>query len=304
VADAATLLGVLEGAAPDPDDPATTTCPRPPGGDYTRFLDRSALRGARIGVPRAYFYDAVVSGGSATPRGGLTPPQRAVMEDAITELRRLGVVVVDPANIPSVVDADPQRNFLDWPVCAGPDQGKAGDAGCSVTYKYGMKRDFTRWLARLGPAAPLPSLTALREWNQAHVAAGAIKYGQSNLDNADAMDLDADRARYLADRRKDLELTATHGIDEVMRAARLDALLFPAQNGAGIVARAGYPSVIVPFGEVPNDATVPFPPGFDAKPAPFGVTFSGTACSEPTLIGLAYAFEQATRRRVAPSLFP
>ena len=111
-ADAA-LLGVLEGAAPDPDDPATTTCPRPPGGDYTRFLDRSALRGARIGVPRAYFYDAVVSGGSATPRGGLTPPQRAVMEDAITELRRLGVVVVDPANIPSVVDADPQRNFLD-----------------------------------------------------------------------------------------------------------------------------------------------------------------------------------------------
>jgi hypothetical protein len=110
-----------------------------------------------------------------------------------------------------------------------------------------MKRDFSRWLALLGDAAPLKSLTELRAWNEAHRSAGTLKYGQSNLDNADEIDLTTDRARYQADRRKDLLVTAKHGIDEVMKAKQLDALLFPAQNGNGIAARAGYPSVIVPF---------------------------------------------------------
>ena len=89
-----------------------------------------------------------------------------------------------------------------------------------------------------------------------------------------------------------------------MKAQRLDALLFPAQNGNGIAARAGYPSVIVPYGMVPNNAPPAFPAGFDPGPAPFGVTFTGMACSEPRLIGLAYAFEQATKKRVPPPLFP
>ena len=94
---------------------------------------------------------------------------------------------------------------------------------------------------------------------------------------------------------------ATHAL---MKARRLDALLFPAQNGNGIAARAGYPSVIVPFGTVPNNAPPAFPAGFEPRPAPFGVTFTGMACSEPKLIALAYAFEQATKKRVAPSQFP
>src|SRR5204863_8413668 len=114
----------------------------------------------------------------------------------------------------------------------------------------------------------------------------------------------ADRPRYEADRRKDLLLTARHGIDEVMKRQRLDALLFPAQNGNGIAARAGYPSVIVPFATVPNNAPPAFPARFDAKPAPFGITFTGMACSEPRLLALAYAFEQATKKRIAPPLFP
>jgi amidase len=167
-----------------------------------------------------------------------------------------------------------------------------------------MKRDFSRWLALLGAAAPLKSLSELRAWNEAHQAAGTVKYGQSNLDNADEVDLVADRARYEADRRKDLLLTARHGIDEVMKAQRLDALVFPAQNGNGIAARAAYPSVIVPFATVPNNAPPAFPAGFNPKPAPFAVTFTGMACSEPRLIALAYAFEQATKKRISPSLFP
>jgi amidase len=304
VTDAAIMLGVLESATPDPNDAATSTCAPPPGHDYTRFLDRNALKGARVGVPRAFFYDAVASGGSLAPRGGLTMEQQDVMRSAIAELARQGATVVDPANIPSILDWDPARNFLDWPVCSGPDNAKGKDANCSTTYKYGMKRDFSRWLALLGDAAPLKSLSELRAWNEAHGTAGTVKYGQSNLDNADEIDLVADRARYEADRRKDLLLTARHGIDEVMKAQRLDALLFPAQNGNGIAARAAYPSVIVPFATVPNNAPPAFPAGFDPKPAPFAVTFTGMACSEPRLIALAYAFEQATKKRVSPPLFP
>jgi amidase len=230
--------------------------------------------------------------------------QQDVMRAAIAELARQGATVVDPANIPSILDWDPARNFLDWPVCSGPDNAKGKDANCSTTYKYGMKRDFSRWLALLGAAAPLKSLSELRAWNETHRAAGTVKYGQSNLDNADEVDLVADRARYEADRRKDLLLTARHGIDEVMKAQRLDALVFPAQNGNGIAARAAYPSVIVPFATVPNNAPPAFPAGFNPKAAPFAVTFTGMACSEPRLIALAYAFEQATKKRVPPPLFP
>ena len=99
-------------------------------------------------------------------------------------------------------------------------------------------------------------------------------------------------------------MSGAHGVDEIIRAERLDALLMPAQSGALMLARPGYPTVIVPFGTVPNAPTPPIPEAFGAKPAPFGVSFAGTACSEPRLIELAYAFEQMTKRRVPPGAFP
>ena len=114
----------------------------------------------------------------------------------------------------------------------------------------------------------MKTLTELRAWNNAHQKAGAIKYGQSNLDVSDEMDVEKDRARYEADRAKDIELGGTHGIDEVMKAQRLDAHAFPGASGAAIAAKPGYPTVIVPFALVPNAPTPPFPAGFDAKPAP------------------------------------
>jgi amidase len=89
-----------------------------------------------------------------------------------------------------------------------------------------------------------------------------------------------------------------------MKQHRLDALLFPGPTGAGIAAKPGYPTVLVPFGFVPNAPTPAFPAGFNAKPAPFGVSFTGMACSEPRLIELAYAFELATKRRVPPASAP
>jgi amidase len=169
-------------------------------------------------------------------------------------------------------------------------------------FKYGMKRDFNAWLASLGAAAPVKSLTELREWNRAHERAGTLKYGQAQLDISDEIDLERDRPRYQSDRETDLRLAGRDGIDAALRAPRLDALLFPGSTGAALAARPGYPSVIVPFGMIPNDAGAPFPAGFNPKPGPFGVTFTGPACSEPRLIELAYAFEQRTKRRIPPDL--
>jgi amidase len=300
VTDAAIMLGALESASPDPHDPATRTCTPPPGRDYTRFLRAGALKGARIGIPRAFFYDRVAQPGTATMRGGLVDPQQTMMAEAIAVLKKQGAVVIEPANIPSVVDPDPQNNFLGWNICSGEGDAKGKDDDCTVVLKYGMKRDFNAWLASLGPSAPVKTLTELREWNLAHSKVDTLKYGQSNLDISDEMDVERDRARYEADRAKDIRLAGTHGIDEVMNTERLDALLFPGSSGAAISARVGYPTVIVPFGMVPNAPTPPFPEGFDAKPAPYGVSFAGRACSEPRLLGLAYAFERGTKRRVPP----
>lgn len=311
VTDAAILLGALEGGAPDPQDPATRRCPPPPGRDYTRFLNPKGLQGARIGIPRANFYDKVTPPGATEPRGGLNEDQARVMAEAIAVLKQQGAVIVDPADIPSVLAKEPADNFLSWSVCSGLDNAKGKDAGCSVVFKYGMKRDFDAWLATLGPKAPVKSLTELRQWNVAHQKAGAIKYGQAQLDISDEMDLRADRVRYESDREKDLRLSATQGIDAVMKENHLDALLFPAASGAAIAAKPGYPTVIVPFGFVPNapaasgSAPAPaFPDGFEPKPSPYGVSFTGMACSEPRLLELAFSFEQATKRRVAPPATP
>ena len=139
VTDAAILLGALESAAPDPNDPATRRCAPPPGRDYTRFLKVGGLKGARIGVPRAFFYEghpsALASGSAA--RASLNPDQAGVMAGAIDVLKRQGAVVVDPADIPSVVDPDPENRYSLWSMCSGADNGKGRDGKCSVTFKYG-----------------------------------------------------------------------------------------------------------------------------------------------------------------------
>jgi amidase len=301
VADAAILLGVLEGTD-DPNDPAMKTCAAPPNNDYTQFLKRDGLKGARIGIPRAFFYDKTTPPGAKQPRGGLNDDQRKVMDEAIAALKAAGAVIVDPADIPSIIDTDAKNNLLNWGICTDMDALKKKE--CSIDFAYGMERDFNLWLQSLGDKAPVKTLAELRQWNRQREKLGTIKYGQSLLDFSDMIDLELFKARYEADRANDIRLTAAHGIDEVMKAQNLDALLFPGPGGAALAARPGYPTVIVPFATVPNAPTTAFPEGFNAKPAPFGVSFVGMACSEPTLIRLAYAFEQATKKRVPPPAFP
>ena len=277
VADAAALLGVLEGAAPDPADDATRRCTAPQGRDYTRFLDAKALKGARIGIARASVVSRISAGST-------------LIDAAANALEQAGAVVVDPADLPSLTTAYRERNLADWPICFGT----PGNAGCSIVLRYGMKRDFNRWLTSLGAAAHVRNLTELRRWNTEHRADGALEFGQGQLDASDAIDLERDAGRYRQDREKDLQLTRTEGLDAVLRTHKLDAVVFPGFVGAAIGARAGYPSIIVPF--TPERTTSGIPR------LPSGVTFTGPACTEPKLIAYAYAFEQATRRRVPPRL--
>ena len=304
VADSAIMLGAMESASPDPNDPATRTCTPPPNRDYTKFLNASGLKGKRIGVPRAFYIDRVTLPGEANPRGGINPEQAKVMADAIDVLKQQGAVVVDPADLPSFVAKAAGDSFPSFDFCSGGEHAKGKDANCSVPFKYGMKRDFNAWLASLGPSAPVKTLTELRNWNLAHAKANAIRYQQSRLDISDEMDLAADKARYEADRAKDLRLSREQGIDAVLKQHQLDAFITPGGSGAGVAARAGYPIIAVPFGMVPNAPQQPFPQGFDARPAPYGVGFVGAQCSEPVLIEIAYAFEQATKKRVAPPSAP
>jgi amidase len=301
VEDAAIMLSAMVGR--DANDPATNTCSFPPSNDYTRFLRSAGLRGARIGIPRANYYRATIRPDTGASVGGLNAQQLALMEEAIEVLRREGATIVDPAEIPSIVDGTAANNFLTWGTCAGLANRKGMDANCSTVFKYGMKRDFNAYLASLGPGAPSTTLTQLREYNLANRPRNTLRYNQEHLDISDEMDLTADRARYEADRAKDIFLSRTHGIDEVMDRMQLDALLFPGSSSAAIAAKAGEPTVIVPFGFIPN-APAGLPAGFNPRDQPYGVGFTGRQCSEGRLIELAYAFEQATKRRVPPPTPP
>jgi amidase len=349
VMDVAIMLGALESASVDPNDAATKACPPPPGRDYAKLLRADGLKGARIGIPRKSCYEAFEApvvrpegapggGRGGGGRGGLNPAQTKVMEEAIAALKAAGATVID-VDIPSMLATDPKENLL--------------TAGQSSVLSWGMKRDFNAWLASLGPAAPVKTLKELIEWNKTHERLGTIKYGQTLLVSSDALDLEKDKAKYEEDRARDIRVFGTNGIDAAVKANNLDALLFPGPGSAGIASKPGYPTVLVPFGMIPNTPgqggrggpppaaaatttstttastttgsttttstttatttapaapatppaatpAIPLPPGFDPKPQPYGVGFTGPACSEPKLLQLAYAFEQATKKRTPP----
>ena len=283
VTDAAIMLGVIAGR--DPGDPATAACATAGRchDEYTTFLDKHALRGARIAVPRVPYWN------------GFTSEQAQIMNDAIAALRSEGAYVADPYEIPN------QAAISAFGICVS----YPPPANCSSVLMYGQKRDLNNYLTTR-PSAPVHTLTDIIAFNNAH-AAVALKYGQAIFLAADQLDTSpgsADAARYMADRATDLALTRA-GLDAVYSgpdgiagtADDFDAILFPQNRGAAAPAKAGYPSIVVPGGFVP-------PMGPVVNPSPFGVTFSGPAFSEPRLIALAYAFEQATLHRLPPASAP
>ncbi|HEV2349549.1 MAG TPA: amidase family protein [Terriglobia bacterium] len=293
VADAAIVLGVIAGF--DPQDPATAPCLQPGNcfSDYTQFLNKDALRGARIAVP----YFSYWTNGAGTLN--LTPTQLAVMVNAISVMAAQGATV-------EFFDVPDQSSLNSFPGC-----GHLPQSNCSTVLLYGFKRDLNNYLASLGPGAPVHTLQGVINYNNAN-SAYALKYGQVLALAAQTLDTSpgsADTTRYLSDRAEDLLLAKTDGLDPIF-AAGFDAVLFPANRGAAIGAKAGYPSIAVPGGFVTNqpELNVPpgtsFPPGFDPKESPYDVTFTGPAFSEPKLIAIAYAFEQATKIRVPPFSTP
>jgi amidase len=296
VADAAIMLGAMEGAAQDPNDPRTFECQAPPNRDYTAFLKADALKGARIGIPRAGLYAAHTFPGKAKAFPGLKPDELESMEGAIAALKAAGAEVIDPVELPSLIATDPVKNITSHSICQLGSDGAAKDDYCSTVLRYGMKRDFNIWLTSLGESAPVKTLAELRDWNSKHAAEGAIRYGQGRLDYADAVDIEKDKAKWERNRAEDLVLTRQEGLDAALSTHKLDAIMFPESNGANFATKAGYPIVVVPFGRVINYADGA--KGSQEKVRPYGVSFVGGHCEDPKVIGIAYAFEQATKKRV------
>jgi amidase len=263
VTDAAILLGTITAA--DPDDPATQVPERVVYTDYTPFLDPNALQGARIGIafgrnsigtPVYYYYS-------------LNAAQRAIIDSAADVMRALGAEVF-------LVEIETAQQLA---------------AFNSSVLRYEFKRDLNAYLSTLPPTAQVHSLAEVIAFNDAYPNHDRFRYGQTLARASEATDLEAERPQYLQDRATDLRL-ARDEIDRVMAANNLDALLFGANNGAAIGAKAGYPSVTVPGGYLATDNS------------PYGVTFTGRAWSESRLLGLAYAFEQATALRHPPPSVP
>jgi amidase len=270
VADAAILLGLITGR--DSRDRATAAGP---GGqvDYTRFLDPDGLRGSRIGVPREVYF-------------GYSEETDRIMEEALEVMRELGATVVDPANIPTA-------------------ERMASDPGELEVLEYEFKADLDRYLAGRGPRARVRSLAGLIEFNTRNAARVMAYFGQDLLVSSQARGPLTDRA-YRQALSRNRRLSRREGIDAVLAKRKLDALVAPTGSPAFKIdllngdhflgassspaALAGYPLVTVPAGDVWG--------------LPVGISFMGTAFSEPTLVKLAYAFEQATHFRKPPQFLP
>lgn len=249
VQDAAIVLGALTGV--DPRDPMSRASEGQFLTDYRSFLDPDGLRGARIGVPREFYYEQ------------LKEEQMAVMNRAIEELQAAGAVIVDPVTI-SVA-----RELKSYAVLV-----------------YEFKPDLNAYLAGLSPEVPVHSMREVIEFNERDPER-MLRFGQTLMIAAENTSGTLTEPEYIERREMDLRLSRTEGIDKVMEEHRLDAILFPNNLGAGIAAKAGYPSITVPA-------------GYTASGRPVGATFTAKAFQEPVLIKLAYAYEQATCHRKPP----
>jgi amidase len=288
VRDAAILLNVL--AVADPQDDATLRLQRP--ADYTSVLDKDGLRGARIGIPSDPS-DPVndVYYGPLPARAG------AVMREAMAVLEAGGATLVR-ANLPTI-------SWLGGPgteaaiLNLNPESpGRYQPDRRPVIYLYELKHDLDAYLRDWAKGTKMQTMADIIAYNAAH-AERALRFGQDIFLASQASEGGLDAIEYIAARQMDIRATRTLGIDAYMDAHKLDAILFPGRAGAAVAAKAGYPSVQVPAGMIARSGARETPE------YPFGATFTGRAWSEPVLLRLAYAFEQATKaRRLPPDLPP
>jgi amidase len=288
VRDAAILLNVL--AVTDPQDEATRELQRP--ADYTSVLDKDGLRGARIGIPSDRTDPA-----NDVYYGPLPPAAAAVMRDAISVLEAAGATLVR-ANMPTI-------GWIGGPATEAailnlnPESPTRYQAERRpVIYLYELKHDLNAYLRDWAKGTRMQTMADIIAFNAAN-ANRALRFGQDIFLASEASQGGLDAIEYIAARRMDIRATRALGIDAYMDQHKLDAILFPGRNGAPIAAKAGYPSVQVPAGMIDGVGLTPTPD------YPFGATFTGRAWSEPVLLRLAYAFEQATKaRRMPPGVPP
>ncbi len=287
VRDAAILLNVL--AAKDPLDPATADLQRPD--DYTSFLDADGLKGVRIGVP-----SDSSDPGNDFYYGKLGPRATAVMGEVIAALEAQGATIVR-ANIPTegwiggpgtemaILNRNPESKTHNEP------------ARRPIVFVYELKHDLNAYLQEWLAGTGMRSIADIIAFNDAQ-ADKALRFGQDIFLAAEATKGDLSEAEYASARAMDLRASRAQGLDAYMETHGLDAVLFPGAAGAAIAAKAGYPSVQVPAGFVSGFA------GKETPDYPLGATFAGRAWSEPTLLRIGYAFEQATKARRLPAGTP
>jgi amidase len=268
VRDAAIVLGAVTGI--DDQDAATAESREHSYTDYTQFLKADGLRGARIGVVRKTF--------------GFNEAVDKIMEDALETLKKQGAILVDPAPIETA--------------------GKFGDSEFTV-FLYELKADLNAYLARLGPNAPVKTLKEVVDFNEQNREKEMPYFGQDTFLKAQEKG-PLTTQEYVDALAKNRQLARKEGIDATMDKNNLDALVGPTGGPAWLTdhingdsfgggsssaaAVAGYPNVTVPAGFIHG--------------LPVGISFFGRAWSEPVLIRLAFAFEQATSVRKAPRFLP
>jgi len=264
VRDAAILLGALTGV--DPDDAATAASAGQSHTDYAQYCDPNGLKGARIGVARKYF--------------GFSDTVDALMEQALGVMKQQGATLVDPADIATL--------------------GKFDESELLV-FMYELKADLNAYLARLGPGAPVRTLQDIIDFNERNRQKEMPYFGQDLFVKAQAKGPLTDK-EYVDALAKNHQLARTEGINALMDQHQLDAIVAPtggpawltdlingdhsAGGSSSAAAVAGYPNINVTAGFLSG--------------LPVGISFFGRAWSEPTLIKLAYSFEQATKARQAP----
>ncbi|MGB6877377.1 MAG: amidase [Candidatus Acidiferrales bacterium] len=263
VADAAALLSAMAGV--DPDDAATKAPGRKAFPDYTKFLEPGGLRGARIGVVRKLFF--------------LPEKLDPVMKTALDAMKSEGAVLVDPVAIETLGKFDGSEN---------------------IVLQYEFKADMHAYLAQF-PDAPVHSLKDIIEFNERNHDKELLYFGQETMIESEKRGPLTEKT-YLDALAKNHRLARQEGIDAVMDAHKLDALIAPTGGPAWVTdlvngdhdtggssflaAIAGYPNINVPAGFIFG--------------LPVGISFFGRAWSEPVLLKIAYAFEQATHFRKAP----
>ena len=268
VRDAAIVLGALTGI--DPDDAATAASAGKSPPDHAQFCDPNGLKGARIGVARKYF--------------GFNDAVDALMEQSLDAMKKQGATLVDPADIETFGKFDESELLI---------------------FMYELKADLNAYLARLGSNAPVHTLKEIIEFNEKNRQKEMPYFGQDLFVKAEAKGPLTEKA-YLDAIEKNHQLARTEGIDAVMDKHRLDALVAPtagpawltdlingdhaAGGSSNAAAVAGYPNINVTAGFIFG--------------LPVGISFFGRAWSEPTLIRIAYSFEQTTKARQAPRFLP